>query len=484
MSTQEQARPSFRPTPSSSNGDGPDEPTPRDQYPGGRLQQKAEQEAERKAYNPTEADKIGQRVEEITAELRSMQDNTKDPRFTDLWSERAKLRNELADMEAQAMLDSGAYQSPGDRLVAVMRLDAARYAQEQLGKDTGKLVFTSAADITPERVEWVWHHRLPLGTFSLSAGKGGAAKSLHAIWLATMSTLGRLPGCWKGKPRGVLWVTLEASHEKEVVPRLIAAGADLDLVHFATVQSDDDPANDHIKIFNPAYIDGLRKIVQAKDIGMIVLDPALDVLDGTIKTNDQIEVRQAISRIQAFAEELEILILGIAHFNKMNSVNDAIDRITGSAAFSQRVRAAIVFAYNEDDDCFVISQGKNNWGPLRQPNLAFTAEPRTVGDGVETIRLKWANVDYEHSVGDLLEGKHKAKTTKLDQAIAFLEEELKDGPVLRSVIIAKANEEKIRQSTLERAYRELGVQIEKPSSEGISTGRRGAPPILWKLPES
>ena len=151
-----------------------------------------------------------------------------------------------------------------------------------------------------------------------------------------------------------------------------------------TVQTDDDPANDHIRIFNPAHIDQLRKQALKKNVGLIVLDPALDVLDSKVKTADQMAVRQALSRIQAFAKELEILILGIAHFNKMNSVNDAIDGITGSAAFSQRVRAALVFAYNEEDDCFVISQGKNNWGPLRQPNLAFTAEPRVVGDGIET----------------------------------------------------------------------------------------------------
>ncbi len=39
--------------------------------------------------------------------------------------------------------------------------------------------------------------------------------------------------------------------------------------------------------------------------------------------------------------------------------------ITGSAAFSQRARPAIVFAYNDEDDCFVISQGRNSGGPLR-----------------------------------------------------------------------------------------------------------------------
>jgi hypothetical protein len=57
-----------------------------------------------------------------------------------------------------------------------------------------------------------------------------------------------------------------------------------------TVQSDDDPANDHIRIFDPAHIERLRKEIERKDIGMIVLD-ALDVLDAKINTIKQAEVR-------------------------------------------------------------------------------------------------------------------------------------------------------------------------------------------------
>jgi hypothetical protein len=59
-----------------------------------------------------------------------------------------------------------------------------------------------------------------------------------------------------------------------------------------TVQSDDDPANDHIRIFDPAHIERLRKEIERKDIGMIVLDPAPGVLDARINNIKQEEVRR------------------------------------------------------------------------------------------------------------------------------------------------------------------------------------------------
>lgn len=365
-------------------------------------------------------------------------------------------------------------------------LEGDQVAREQMDADTGQLVIRSAADIQPERVSWVLNRRLPRGVLALSAGKGGAGKSAHAVWTAAQLTNGTLDGCWKGKPKTVVWATLEASAEKEIVPRLIAAGADLNRVKFVTVESDDNPANDHIRIFGVTHIGELEKLVDDEDVGVIVLDPLLDVLDGKVKTNDQMEVRRALGPYQTFAEMMNILILGIVHLNKMTTVDDALDRITGSAAFSQRVRAALVFAYNEVDDCYVMSQGKNNWGPLRQPNMSFTLRPVMINGGIETIRLVWSEQESKYSVNDLLGGQHKRPQKKQEHAMEWLEGELRAGPVLRSVIEAHAAAEgEFSVATLERAAKELGVQsIKQPEplrDKGSST-KRGAPGVLWSLP--
>lgn len=364
---------------------------------------------------------------------------------------------------------------------------ARKLAQGGSSSDSDRLVFLSAADVQEEPVEWAWEGRLPLGVLALSAGAGGSAKSVHACWLAAGITRGTIPGDWKGIPQRVIWATIEASHAKEVKPRLMAAGADLSLIDFVVVKSGDgERASDHIRIFDPAWLADMRRKVREDNVGLIVLDPALDVID-RINTRDQQEVRAAIGRINAFAEEMGILILGIAHFNKMTTVDSAIDRITGSAAFSQRIRAAIAFAYDEESNCYVISQVKNNWGETHTlPNLSFGLDVVNVGArklGITAVRLHWED-ESVFSVDDLL-GKRNttARSPVQDKADTWLETKLASGPVPKAEIERETKLAGVSPAALKRAFRNLGV-ISESSPVDVGLGPRvGRRPAVWRLPE-
>jgi hypothetical protein len=350
-------------------------------------------------------------------------------------------------------------------------------------EEIGKLVFTKASDVKMRGVEWVWKDRLPRGTFCLSAGTGGAGKSLHGVWMAAAMTNGTLPGCFFGEPKTVFWVTLEASPEVEVAPRLAAAGADMSMVEFVTVQTSSDRADDHVRIFDPAYIEQLKERVKKRNTGMIVLDPALDTIPSKVNSKEQAEVRAALARIHAFAESTGILVLGIAHFNKMTTVEDAMLRITGSAAWGQRVRAALVFAYDEDEDVFVVSQGKNNWGQLKLPNLAFVIEAKKVrmsdGQLAEAIKLQWTE-DSEADVNSLLARKRSNGSPKLAEAKEFLFNTLSNGPVEKTLVFALAKEANITESTLEKAIRQEGI---KSTQMPATPGKRGRRPVMLSSPE-
>jgi RecA-family ATPase len=353
------------------------------------------------------------------------------------------------------------------------------------GDENGTLVFTKASDVPMRAVEWVWQDRLPRGTFCLSAGAGGAGKSLAAVWKAAKMTRGALPGCFFGEEKQVIWATLEASPEVEVAPRLAAAGANMEMVEFVTVRVSNDRADDHIRIFDPAYIEQLRDRVRRGNVGMVVLDPALDVLSGRINSKEQSEVRAAIARIHAFAESTGILVHGIAHFNKLTTVDDAMLRITGSAAWGQRVRAALVFAFDEEEQVFVLSQGKNNWGrTLDLPNLAFVIETEKVrmanGKLDETIKLAWTE-DSEADVNSLLARKRsRGDGSKLEEAEQFLFSALSDGPVKKETVYRMAEEENIKQSTLEKAARKMKI---KTAAMPATPGKLGRRPVMMSLPE-
>ena len=104
-----------------------------------------------------------------------------------------------------------------------------------------RLILTPASEIQPEPVVWAWEDdgagRIPAGSFGLFAGREGTGKSSFLIWLAAQVTSGELPGAFKGRPRAVIYVAVEDSWKYTIVPRLMAAGADLTKVYRAEVEA-------------------------------------------------------------------------------------------------------------------------------------------------------------------------------------------------------------------------------------------------------
>jgi hypothetical protein len=48
--------------------------------------------------------------------------------------------------------------------------------------EDSRLVVRCAADIKPEKIDWLWEERLPLGKSVLVAGEGGLGKSMLLAW--------------------------------------------------------------------------------------------------------------------------------------------------------------------------------------------------------------------------------------------------------------------------------------------------------------
>src|SRR5690606_7234492 len=82
--------------------------------------------------------------------------------------------------------------------------------------------------------------RIAAGSLSIAAGREGTGKSSFGVWLAAHRTRGTLPGSFHGTPRRLFYVALEASWKPTLVPRLMAAGADLSMVGRFEVVSNND----------------------------------------------------------------------------------------------------------------------------------------------------------------------------------------------------------------------------------------------------
>jgi hypothetical protein len=130
-----------------------------------------------------------------------------------------------------------------------------------------RVVAVPASAIRREAVEWLELGRVPLGMVTVLGGIGGLGKS-------TLTCL------WAARNAGVtLIATAEDSPETTVRPRLEAAGADLDRVHFVLVRTPDG-TEDGIAI--PDDVSQLDELVTETTASLVVVDPLVAHLPGRV----------------------------------------------------------------------------------------------------------------------------------------------------------------------------------------------------------
>lgn len=239
---------------------------------------------------------------------------------------------------------------------------------------------TWADQIEPEPVVWAWQEgddgRIPSGSLSVAAGREGTGKSSFGIWLAAQITRGALPGSFHGTPRRIFYVAVEDSWKHTLVPRLIAAGADLSKVgRFEVVTVD----GDEVTLSLPHDNSLLEREVRSHDVALVVIDPLMSVIGERIDTHREREVRSALDPLAKLADRTGSVLLGIAHFNKGGGT-DAASLITGSGAFKNVPRSVFGFARDDSDDNGgrVMTQVKNSLGRDDLPSLSYVIETAEV----------------------------------------------------------------------------------------------------------
>lgn len=237
-----------------------------------------------------------------------------------------------------------------------------------------QLRFVPASTIEPKRASWLLKTpslMIPDVGLTLTPGRRGIGKSLFHVWLIARITRGALPGIYKGTPRPVAMAATEDDLERILVPRLMAAEADLDLVHFIQVERTEESGA--VQVSLPADVGQLKELITEYEIVMVSLDPVLEFLHGSLNANNAQNVRQALTPLTTMASETGISIVGNAHFIK-SSGSDPLTLISSSSAFSEVCRSAIGLARDRDGS-HVIAQLKNNWGLDTLPDKKYKVKP-------------------------------------------------------------------------------------------------------------
>lgn len=350
-------------------------------------------------------------------------------------------------------------------------------SRKPAASDSPLIELVCAADVECRPVSWLWPGWLARGKLHILAGAPSTGKTTIALALAAVVTRGgRWPDGKYSPPGNVLLWSGEDSAADTLVPRLKAAGADLErvlIVLGVRIGKDDrafDPATDMLALKHEAEKLG--------GIALLIADPVVSAVTGDSHKNT--EVRRALQPLVNLAEHIGAAVLGITHFSKGTAGREPLERVTGSIAFGALARIVMVTAKQplEDGEGVkrLLARAKSNIGP-DSGGFGYDLEQTTIqtahGD-MEASAVKWGDAlkGSARELLDVAEATEAEGNSESRDAADWLREFLAKASAPANEVKRAASESGFSWRTIQRAMRKAGV-------ESIRTGFQQ--PALWSL---
>lgn len=346
-------------------------------------------------------------------------------------------------------------------------------------------VFKTADKFTPLSVEWLVKDWMPLDAVTMAMGRTKIGKSQFAIWVIACITNGRpvFPGGAGSKPADVILISGEDDAQRAIIPRLMAAGADLSRVHIVsgyTVQLSDGDFEERRFCLADALLALADVLAKVPGVKLIVVDPINSFLGSKVDTHRNAETRTVLQPLKDLAEAHKLAVLLIHHMKKGNKGdNDVTDMSGGSNAFVEFARSIIALAREKkDSDRFIVQLVAANYAKAGERFL-YTVEPTIVGPGIPAHYFKIVEGEKpSRSISEAMAGDGEDDAGALAHAKQFLAAELEDGEAhLSTEIQAAAKAENITVETLRRAREALGVVCKKGKGKGSKWTWQLAPSV-------
>ena len=337
---------------------------------------------------------------------------------------------------------------------------------------------TTANAVRPEPIQWLWPGWLAKGKVHLLAGAPGTGKTTVSVALAATITQGSLWADGSVAPQGdVLIWSGEDDIQDTLLPRLMAAGADLSKVHFITSTFKDGSSYPFDPSTDMDFLSEKIALLPTQP-ALLIVDPIVAAVSGDSHRNA--EVRRALQPLVDLAALRHCAVLGISHFSKGSQGKDPVDRVTGSLAFGALARVVMATARLPEGgplgDKRIMVRAKSNIGDDGQ-GFVYDLEVTEPVEGIEATRVTW---------GEALDGNARELLGMADPAPedgegesrsdveSFVRGILADGPVTAKQMKADADGAGYSWPQVKRAASRLKVEKRK---EGFDRG------WVWALPQ-
>jgi len=327
------------------------------------------------------------------------------------------------------------------------------------------VVLIPASSIRPERIRWAWSSRIPFGTVSLVVGQPGFGKSTVLMESCARWTRGQLAGDVEHVTLSVVIASAEDHRAATLVPRLTAAGADLERVSFPEFRTMEGLSRG---IVLPDDLASLESQLRAVGARILVLDPLVAYLSGRVNSwNDQ-QVRRALAPLAKMAEALDLACACVVHLNRRET-SEVLTRISGSGGIGAAARSVFLVAPDPDDGgTCLLAHAKSNLSPLA-PTLRFRIEGREVqgDDGlIPTSGVAWLGEASGVRADDLLVRDTPEERGRISEAADWLRDAVAKGSRPAKELYAEGRASGFTPRTLERAKPGAGVRSRKDAFHG------------------
>lgn len=279
--------------------------------------------------------------------------------------------------------------------------------------------------IAPQEIKWLWKPYIPAGTVTAIFGAGGQGKTYMTVAIAAALSRGDpLPDQENDKlPQKILFLSAEDDYATVIVPRLIKQGAVMSNIAVPDTKF----------VLDKWGVDQVTELMREFAATVLFIDPIVYYAGGKMDMNKSNEVRSMMESMKTAAERSSSSVIVVGHVRK-SDVGDEADRMMGSADWVNASRSGLLVT-KTNDGTKILKHVKTNYGAMGLAR-GFTI----TDDGFE-----WGEAYDEDNLPQ------KSSSKRKEQAIAFLKNLLKDGPVTAAEVMKAAEDNGITPATLNRA---------------------------------